>query len=44
MEQQQSRRTKWLTIRMSEEELGAAEALRSKTTCGSLSEYARKAV
>ena len=29
---------------MSEEELNAAEALRKQTTCGSLSEYARKAV
>ena len=44
MEQQQPRRTKWLTIRMSEEELSTAEALRKQTTCGSLSEYARKVV
>jgi predicted metalloprotease with PDZ domain len=42
MEQKQPTRTKWLTVRMSEEEYQAVEALSRQTTCGSLSEYARK--
>jgi len=44
MEQQQQPRTKWITIRMSEDEHQAAEALCRQTTCQSLSEYARKTV
>ena len=44
MEQKQPARTKWLTIRMSEEEYQEAINLARKTTCQSLSEYARKAV
>jgi len=44
MEQKQQPRTKWITIRMSEEEHQAAEALCRQTTCQSLSEYARKTV
>jgi MobC-like protein len=44
MEQKQSSRRTWLTIRMSAEEHQEAERLSSETTCQSLSEYARKAV
>jgi len=44
MEQNQAARTKWLTIRMSEEEYKAAETLRRQTTCSSLSDYVRKTV
>lgn len=35
-------RTKWLTIRMSEEEYRQLKALQQQTTTGSLSEYGRK--
>jgi hypothetical protein len=42
MEQKQSPRTKWLTVRMTEEEFRAVEALCRQSACGSLSEYARK--
>jgi hypothetical protein len=44
MDQHQPRRTKWITIRMSEEEHQEAERLCKATTCQSLSEYARKAL
>lgn len=44
MQQQQPRRTTWITIRMSKEERQEAERLRKATTCQSLSEYARKTV
>jgi len=44
MEQKQQPRTKWITIRMSEEEHQTAEALCRQTTCQTLSEYARKTV
>jgi hypothetical protein len=44
MDQQQPKRTTWITIRMSEEEHFAAEQRWKETTCKSLSEYARKAV
>ena len=44
MEQKQSARKKWLTIRMSEEEYQAVEELSRQTICQSLSEYARKTV
>jgi hypothetical protein len=44
MEQKQSARTKWITIRMSAEEHREAERLRSLSTSHSLSEYARRAV
>jgi len=44
MEQKQPPKTKWLTIRMSEEEYQEAERLSQQTTCHSLSEYARRAV
>lgn len=42
MEQKEAIRTKWLTVRMTEEEYKAVETLSRQTTCGSLSEYARK--
>jgi hypothetical protein len=42
MEQKQPAKTKWLTIRMSEEEYQAVENLWRQTTSHSLSEYARK--
>ena len=42
MEQKEPTRTKWLTVRMTEEEYQAVETLSRQTTCGSLSEYARK--
>ena len=44
MEQKQPVRTKWLTIRMTEEEYQEVVNLGRKTTCQSLSEYARKTV
>jgi MobC-like protein len=44
MEKKQPARTKWLTIRMSEEEYQEVEKLSQKTTCQSLSEYARKVI
>jgi hypothetical protein len=44
MEQKQPPRTKWLTIRMSEEEYQEAERLTGETTCHSLSEYSRRAI
>jgi hypothetical protein len=44
MELPHSPRTKWLNIRMTEEEYAAAESLKAKTDCHSLSDYARKAV
>jgi len=44
MEQQQPPRTRWLNIRMTEEEYAAAECLKAETDCHSLSDYARKAV
>ena|ERR1700761_3476695 len=37
-------RTRWITIRMTTEEHEQAAHLAAQTTCGSLSEYARKAV
>ena len=43
MEQNQPR-TKWLNIRMNEEEYQAAEALFRQTDCHCLSDYARKAI
>lgn len=43
MERKQPR-TKWLTVRMTEEEYQAAEAFRQRTGCSSLSDYARKTV
>ena len=42
MEQQGTKRTKWLTVRMTEEEYKALEALRSQSTCSNLSDYSRK--
>ena len=42
MEQKQPSRTKWLTVRMTDEEFQAVEELCRQSTCGSLSEYARK--
>jgi len=42
MEQKQSTRTKWLNIRMTEEEFQVIENLRRQSTTKSLSEYARK--
>ena len=42
MEQQQSTRTKWLNIRMNEEEFKVIENLWRQSTNKSLSEYARK--
>jgi hypothetical protein len=42
MEQKQSTRTKWLNIRMTEEEFKVIENLRRQSTTKSLSEYARK--
>jgi len=44
MDQQQPKRTQWITIRMSPEEHQEAERLSKETTCRSLSEYARNAV
>jgi hypothetical protein len=44
MEHQQQPRTKWLTIRMSEEEYQAVEALSRQAMRQTLSEYARKTV
>jgi hypothetical protein len=42
MEEQQQKREKWLTLRMTEAEYEAVEALRQQTTCRTVSEYARK--
>lgn len=44
MKQQQPKRTKWLTIRMTETEYQQVETLTRQTTCSSMSEYARKTV
>ncbi len=44
MKQQQFKRTRWLTIRMSETEYQQVGALAKQTTCNSISEYARKVV
>ena len=44
MKQQQPRRTKWLTIRMTEGEYEQIEKHTAQSTCSSVSEYARKAV
>ncbi len=44
MKKTAEKRTKWLTIRMTEAEYSQAEKLANETTCNSLSEYARKAV
>ena len=44
MKEQRLKRTKWLSLRMSEDEYQLAEKLTQQTTCRSLSEYARKAV
>jgi|SRR5580692_8566044 hypothetical protein len=42
MDQQQPKREKWLTVRMTEAEYEEVEKLRRQTTCRSISEYARK--
>jgi len=42
MEQKQVIRTKWITIRVTEEEYQAVENFRRQTNCQSLSEYSRK--
>jgi len=44
MEDQQQKREKWLTVRMTEAEYEAVEALQQKTTCRTVSEYARHAL
>jgi len=44
MKQQQPKRGKWLTIRMTAAEYEQVEKLTAQTTCATLSEYARKAV
>jgi hypothetical protein len=44
MKQQQQKRTKWLTIRMTEDEYQRLEDLTRQTTCATLSEYTRKTV
>jgi dimeric dUTPase (all-alpha-NTP-PPase superfamily) len=44
MNQQQSKRDKWLTIRVTEAEYEQVEKLTQRTTCLSMSEYARKTV
>jgi hypothetical protein len=44
MEQTKTKRTKWLTIRMTEEELQSFDALQRQSTCRTASEYVRKAV
>ncbi|WP_431216157.1 plasmid mobilization protein [Puia sp. P3] len=44
MERNETKRTKWLTVRMNEEEYKALEALHRQSTCSSLSEYARRIV
>ena len=42
--QQQPKRSKWLTIRLTEAEYQQIEKLTQQTTCQSISEYARKSV
>jgi hypothetical protein len=42
--QQQPKRSKWLTIRLTEAEYQQIEKLTQQTTCQSVSEYARKSV
>jgi len=44
MDKTKSKRIKWLTIRMNEEEAQAFEALQRQSTCKTASEYVRKAV
>jgi hypothetical protein len=44
MKQQGPTRTKWLTIRMSEDEYESLERLTQQSTCASISEYGRKTV
>ncbi len=44
MKQQQFKRTRWLTLRMSETEYHQVRSLTGQTTCNSISEYARKVV
>jgi len=44
MEQKATKRTKWLTVRMTEEEFKTFEALSHQSTCSNHSEYARKMV
>ena len=44
MDKTKTKRIKWLTIRMNEEECQTFDALQRQSTCKSASEYVRKAV
>ena len=44
MKQDKPNRTKWLTVRLTEQEYQQVERATGKTTCSSVSEYARRLV